>query len=254
MEKLSVIIITKNEEFDLGECLESVGDLAAQVILIDDHSTDRTVEIAKHHGAETFLKKWEGFGPQKQFALDKARHEWVLNVDADERLSPALREEIRHALDLSSSVNGYRLPFQHVFMGRTLRFGAGRGESHVRLFRRTKARYTQKIVHEGIQVEPPLGSLKNPVRHLSYRSLSDYLGKCDRYTTLLAREKWEQGRRFSSWDHLKLPLGFAQHYLLGLGFLDGQAGFTYAALSAYYSWMKSLKLADLERGGRPHGF
>jgi glycosyltransferase involved in cell wall biosynthesis len=252
MEKLSVILITKNEEADLGKCLDSIGTLASQTVIVDDFSTDRTPEIARTHGAEFFQRKWDGFGQQKQFALEKARHEWVLNIDADERLAPGLCDEIREVLRSSPVVNGYKIPFQHVFMGRPLRFGAGRNESHVRLFRRDKARYPSKTIHEGIAVEPPLGHLKNTVLHMSYRNLSEYLQKCDRYTTLIAQEKWKEGRRFSLLDHLKLPGHFFKSYFLKLGFLDGAPGLSYAALSAYYSWMKSLKLLELEKGGPTH--
>ena len=247
MEKLTLILITKNEEADLPGCLDSLGDLAAQTVLVDDFSTDHTTEIARSRGVEVFQRRWDGFGPQKQFALEKSRHEWVLNIDADERLTPGLRDEIRRTLDSSPGFNGYRLPFRHVFMGRTLRFGGGRGESHVRLFRKTRARYPKKVIHEGIEVQEPIGNLDNPVLHFSYKNLSEYLQKCDRYTTLAAEAKWKKGQRFSFLDHLKLPVNFIKDYILKLGFLDGSAGLTYAALSAYYSWIKSLKLLEKEK-------
>lgn len=247
MEKLSVIIITKNEELDIQECLKSLADLPAQIVVVDDFSTDKTTEMARDLGAEVHQKRWNGFGAQKQFALDQARHPWVLNVDADERLSPELRKEIATLLASRPSANGYQIPFELIFMGQKLRFGGCGGESHPRLFRKSKSHYPLETVHESIWIEPPVGFLKHPVRHYSYRNLSEYLDKCNRYTTLLAQNKWKQGKRFHWWVHGRLPMEFVKRYLLQLGFLDGQPGFAYAVLSAYYSWLKLMKLADVQK-------
>src|SRR5687768_15864459 len=175
MAKLSVIIIAKNEERDLPGCLDSVKGLADEVVLVDGHSSDRTREIARAAGAKVFEKDWEGYGPQKQHALEQATGDWVLNLDADERLSPPLAEEIRNVLGGSGAANGYELPFHVYFLGRRLRFGGCAREFHVRLFRRPAASYAGKAIHEGITVTPPLARLTAPVVHESYYDLGEYL-------------------------------------------------------------------------------
>jgi len=246
MEKASVIIITKNEQLDIEGCLKSAAPVAAQVIVVDDFSTDETVKIAEQCGAEVHRRHWDGFGSQKQYALGLAKHEWILNLDADERLSPELQQELGKLLDSRPQANGYNVPFQHIFMGRRLRFGGCGGESHVRLFKKSKSSYPKKTVHESIEVEPPIDALQNPILHYSYKNLAEYFDKSNRYSSLIAQDRLKSGRRFSMLDHFRLPFEFFKRYLLQLGFLDGQAGFTYAALSAYYSWIKSLKLKELE--------
>ncbi|MBI4395761.1 MAG: glycosyltransferase family 2 protein [Elusimicrobia bacterium] len=249
MPRLSAIIIALNEERDLPACLESLKGVADEIILVDGHSTDKTRDIARAHTDKVFENTWTGYGPQKQFALDRATGEWVLNVDADERISPDLAREIKSVLQANdASINAFDLPFHVHFLGSRLRFGGCFRESHVRLFRRDKARYTGQQIHEGIQVEPPIGRLNGAVLHESYKDFSEYLEKCNKYTGLIARGKHAAGKRFRAWQHLRLPWEFFVRYFVKLGFLDGNAGFVYAALSAYYAWLKHVRLIDMERG------
>jgi len=249
MSKLSAIIITRNEEKDLPACLESLAGVADEVIVVDNHSSDKTVDIARRFGAKVFDHDFEGYGPQKQYALERATAPWVINVDADERLTPALREELKSFLaGPAPAENGFRLPFQVYFMGRRLRFGGCFREFHLRLFRRDKARYAGAAVHEGIHVDGATGSLRGAVRHESYRNFAEYLEKCRNYTGLIAARKFAEGKRFSAWQHLRLPWEFFARYVLKFGFLDGGPGFSYAALSAYYAWLKHVRLTDHERG------
>ncbi|MBL0058470.1 MAG: glycosyltransferase family 2 protein [Elusimicrobia bacterium] len=242
--KLSAIVIARNEERDLPACLESLKGVADEIVVVDSGSTDRTREIAAGFGARVIQRDFAGFGPQKQFALEQATGEWVLNLDADERLSAPLGAEIRKTLAATPTVNGFHLRFHNVFLGRRLRFGGHWSEWHLRLFRRDQAHYEGKQIHEGISVVPPLGRLRHPVRHESYRNFSEYLDKCNRYTGLIAREKFRRGRRFSPWSHLRLPWEFSVRYFLKLGFLDGNAGFIYATLSAYYAWLKLIRVME----------
>lgn len=250
MPRLSAIVIARNEERDLPGCLDSLRGVADELVVVDGHSTDRTREIARGYTDKVIEHDFAGYGPQKQFALEQATGEWVINVDADERLSPALAEELRRSLaGEAPKVNGFWIPFHVYFMGRRLRFGGCFRECHVRLFRRSKARYGGKRIHEGIEVERPLGCLKGVIRHESYHDFSEYLRKCELYTGLIAREKYEQGARFAFWHHLRLPWEFFARYVLKLGFLDGQPGLVYAALSAYYAWLKHARLWELQREG-----
>jgi glycosyltransferase involved in cell wall biosynthesis len=253
---LSVIVITKNEEADIDACLASVADIASEIVVVDAHSTDRTRDIARARGATILEREWNGFGPQKQFALENARGPWVLNIDADERLTPTLASDIRAALSGENAGRdeaAFDIAFHHYFLGRRLRFGGGQGEHHVRLFRKDRASYGGTRFHEGIHVQGPVARIESPIAHYSYRSIREYLDKCNRYTTLIAEDKYARGVRLSWKHHFRLPYEFFVRYVLRLGFLDGGPGLVYAALSSYYVWLKYVKLLDMttDRGERP---
>jgi len=244
---LSVIIITQNEQEDIEECLKSVSELAAEIVVVDSGSTDETLSICRRYTNKIFHKDWNGFSEQKQYALDKAKGPWVLNIDADERVSKALRAEIQEMLTApGESLNAFQIPFHNFFMGRRLRFGGSTAETHIRLFKKAEASYGSQSVHEGIKVKPPVGDLSGAIDHYSYKSVQDYLEKCNRYTSMIAQEKFKRGERFRFWQHFRLPYEFLVRYGIKLGFLDGEVGFKYALLSAYYVWMKYIKLKDLE--------
>jgi len=246
MPRLSAVVIVRNEERDLPACLASLTGVADEIVVVDSGSTDKTRDIAKTFGARVIEREFAGFGPQKQFALEQATGDWVINLDADERLSPALGEEILQRLKNPTPFHGFYLPFHLYFLRRRLRFGGALGEKHLRLFRRDKAHYAGKDIHEGISVEAPLGRLRHAVRHDSYENFGEYLDKCNRYTGLIARNKRRQGRRFHGWNHLRLPWEFVVRYGIKGGFLDGNAGFIYAVLSSYYAWLKQVRLLDEE--------
>ncbi len=248
--RLSAILIVRNEERDLPGCLESLRGVADEIVVVDSGSTDRTVEIARGFGARVIHRDFAGFGPQKQFALEQATGEWVINIDADERVSPALAQDIRAALSAGPAVNGYEIRFHNLFLGRRLRFGGHWSEWHLRLFRRDKAHYEGRDIHEGISVAPPRGRLRGPILHESYTNFAEYLEKCNRYTGLIARDKYRKGRRFHFWNHARLPWDFFCRYVLKLGFLDGNAGLIYAVLSAYYTWLKLVRVMEGEGDAR----
>lgn len=243
---LSAIVITRNEEADLRGCLESLKPVASEIILVDSGSTDRTLEIAREFTDRIFHRDWTGFSAQKQFALEKTTSPWVINIDADERLSSELQTEIQRLLSAAEvPENGFDIPFHHYFLGRRLRFGGVRGESHLRLFRRAGAEYGTERVHEGVRVSPPIGRMAGAILHYSYRDIDEYLEKCNRYTTLIARAKHAEGRRFRVTDHLRLPFEFFTRYFFKGGFLDGSEGLIYAALSSYYAWIKYVKIREV---------
>jgi glycosyltransferase involved in cell wall biosynthesis len=244
MASLSVAIVACDEEHDLPACLASVS-FANEVVVVDSGSRDRTRELAAASGARVIEQPWLGFAQQKAFALAQTTGEWVLNLDADEQLSPELAAEIPGALE-RAEVNGYRLRFRSRMFGRTLHFGGMGGETHLRLFRRTAGRYPTKSVHEGVEVEGKVATLQGTVLHKPYASFSEYLAKLDRYTTLAAEERYAAGARFSPLAGARLPWGFFRRYVLQLGLLDGYAGFVSAALGATYDFLKLAKLQDLE--------
>jgi glycosyltransferase involved in cell wall biosynthesis len=186
--------------------LDSLKGLADEIVVVDSGSSDRTREIAAAAGARVFQKVWAGYGPQKQFALEQSTGDWVLNVDADERVTASLKDEILQTLSsVDPAVAAYNVPFRLFVLRRRLRFGRGARETHIRLFRRGKALYPARLVHEGIQVDGPVGRLRGEIEHHSYGDFSEYLRKMDEYTALLSAKKRAAGARFSFWMHARLP-------------------------------------------------
>ncbi|HBL19106.1 MAG: hypothetical protein A2X36_16250 [Elusimicrobia bacterium GWA2_69_24] len=251
---LSVIVITRDEEHNLAACLESVRGLDPEIVVLDNASTDRTVEIARRYTPLVSGHPFRDFASQKQAALDRATREWVLSIDADERVSPALAEELRVLLAspaaAAPSASGYEIPFEVEFMGRKLRFGGLGRERHLRLFRRAAGAFRGDFVHESVAVRGSVGRLRQPIRHIPYRDLDEYLAKMRVYTGRAARKRWEQGRRFHA-GHLLLPLWeFFARAVLKLGVLDGTPGIVWAGLSAFHTWVKYLKLRELGSGAR----
>jgi glycosyltransferase involved in cell wall biosynthesis len=248
---LSAILIATDEELDLPGCLESLRGLADEtVIIVSEETRDRTEEIARAAGAKVVRRPFTDYASQRQASLDAATRDWCLWIDPDERVTPALKEEIRSVLS-SPAADSYDIPFEVHFLGRTLRWGGMGSETHVRLFRRGSARFAGGILHEGLETRGAVGALRGRMTHLPYRDLSDYLGKLDRYTTLAARKRQGQGRRSHLWDHLILPWEFFARAVLKLGFLDGRPGLVWAGLAAFHSWLKYVKLGQLEKEEKP---
>lgn len=251
MKKISAVIITNNEEKNIAQCLGSIQSIADEIIVMDSFSSDKTIEKCKPFGAKIFQQEFQGFGRQKQDAIAKASHEWILQIDADERVSPRLAEEIhRWKSSQPDEVAGYSILFHFYFMGKRMRFGGCAPEYHVRLFKKSHSSYKGKTIHEAITVRGAIGRLHQPILHYSYESFSEYFEKCSRYTTLIAREKYAQHKRFHLWHLLRLPGEFILRYIIKLGFLDGLPGLVYAAFSSYYALMKHVKLREIERQGR----
>lgn len=246
---ISAVLIAKDEEQDLPGCLESLRELVSEiVVVVDDASRDRTEDIARNAGAKILHRRFDDYARQRQAGLDAASGEWCLWIDADERVSPELARDIRETLSGPVSTAGYEISFEVVFLGRTLRWGGLGSESHLRLFRRSRARFVGGVLHEGVALEGPRGRLKGFIVHLPYRDLGDYLSKLDGYTTLAAVKRQGAGLRFSPRHHLILPVEFLARAVLKGGFLDGYPGLVWAGLSAFHSWLKYVKLGELERG------
>lgn len=247
MRKLSAIIITHNEAHDIMRCLESLVGVAEDVVIVDDFSTDKTLDIARNYTDNIFQRKFDAYGPQKQYALEKTKNEWVINIDADEELSLELKEEIKQTLENPGDCAGFEMPFKVFFLGKMLRFGGCAGEYHTRLFNKEKASYRGKLIHEEIIVDGRIRRLKRCINHYTYVNFEEYLDKFNRYTTLIAHEKNLAGRRFSIFHVVRLPWEFFLRYFIKLGFLDGWHGFIYALFASFYVLLKYLKLWDLQR-------
>lgn len=252
--KLSVILITKNEADNLQACLDSVR-FADEWIIVDSGSTDGTVSIARAAGASVIeTADWPGFGPQKNRALDAAQGEWVLSLDADERIPDALRDEILAAISAPAH-DAYAMPRLSSFCGYFIRHSGWYPDYVVRLFRRNAGRFSDDQVHERVIVrEGSTGRLSTPMLHYSYRSDSDFLRKLDQYSSLGAQQAYAAGKRSSLTKALTHALSaFIRSYVLKRGFLDGRAGLMVAitsAESAYHKYLKLMLLTEAEKTGK----
>lgn len=245
MSRLSVILITKNEAHDLAECLKSVS-WADEIIVCDSGSTDQTLEIARQFTHHVFSTDWPGFGPQKNRALAKASGDWVLSIDADERVTPELREEILTAIASNEPATAYSIPRTSLYCGQLIRFGDWRDDRVVRLFQRSRAKFSQSLVHESLEVEGSIAKLKTPLLHHAFKDLAEVLAKIDQYSTLGAQLHHQKGRSGSLTSALTHAFWtFFRGYFLRLGFLDGKAGFQLAVSNAEGCYYRYLKLSAL---------
>lgn len=249
---LSAILIAKNEEKDLPGCLESLKGLANEiVIVVSDDTTDRTEEIAKRYGAKTLRRPFDDYARMRQASLDVAEGDWCLWIDPDERVAQDLADEIKRALSGSPRFVAVDIPFSVRFLGRTMRWGGLGHESHIRLFRRGKARFTGGALHESLLIDGSVAKFSGKIVHEPYRDIPDYLSKLDRYTTLAAQKRFDAGKRFHLVQHLILPWEFFARAVLKLGFLDGYPGLVWAGLSAFHSWLKYVKLGRMRKEKSP---
>ncbi|HUQ29316.1 MAG TPA: glycosyltransferase family 2 protein [Usitatibacter sp.] len=245
---LSVVLIARDEEKSIAAALDSVG-WADEVIVVDSGSTDRTVEIARAKGAKvTVTADWPGFGAQKNRALDLATREWVLSLDADERVTPELREEIRAIVAGQSTSDAYDIPRLSRYCGRLLRHGGWWPDRVTRLFRRGKARFSDDLVHERVVVPGAIGQLRNHLLHEAFDDLEEVLDKVNRYSSAGARMAHARGRGGSvTGAVLHGAWTFIRTYFLKAGFLDGRRGFMLAVSNAegtYYRYLKLMLLGE----------
>ncbi len=259
---LSITIITLNEENNIGPTLDSVAplvrELGAEVIVVDSGSTDRTVEIARAHGARVFVEDWKGYGAQKNSAIAKASGDWILSLDADEMVSPELAQEIAtKALDAPRSKSGWWIPRRNFFLNRWIRHGGFWPDRKLRLFRRGAGIFEDRPVHETVKLNGPTAALQGTLIHNAYPTLSGYIAQMNRYSWLGAQMAVRQGkRRFSVIDIVVRPkLTFIYNYVFRLGFLDGREGLLlHLYHAAYVSW-KYAKAWEMARhsGSQPPG-
>jgi glycosyltransferase involved in cell wall biosynthesis len=246
---LSACIITFNEADRIEECLRSVS-FCDEIIVVDAHSTDGTRELAARHGARVIERDWPGYRSQKQFAVEAARHDWVLCVDADERVGEALRAEIMALRSQGfGGAAGFSVPRITDYFGRFLRHGNAYPDRLVRLFDRRRGGWSGYEIHENTRVDGPTRRLHGRLEHYSYRSLSDHQTRMQRYAELMAQTMYERGERCGLTKVLLNPQWrFLRGYLLRLGFLDGWRGLVFALVEAGYVRRKYLGLYARSRG------
>ncbi len=247
MPSLSVIVITKNEADDIRACLESVA-WADEIIVVDSGSSDATVAIAREFTPHVHVHDWPGFGAQKNRALGYATKEWVLSLDADERITPELRDEIAAVIADPAARAAYDLPRLSNYCGRFMRHSGWYPDFVTRLFRRGSARFSDDLVHERLLVEGSTGRLSALMLHYAFDNLEEVLRKVDQYSTAGAQKMQQQGRRATlSGAVLRGWWSFMRTYFLRLGFLDGREGFMLAVSNAEGTYYRYLKLMLLNR-------
>jgi len=245
-QPFSAVIITLNAADALQACLQSIA-FADEILVVDCGSSDATLALAQQYGARVLHQDWLGYGAQKQFAVSQAKYDWVLCLDADERVSAPLRAAIEAAL-IAPSVNGFQMPRCNRFMGRWLRHGEGYPDWSLRLFQRSHGLWSDDSVHEKVVLDGAPGRLQGDLLHESAEDLAAYLDKQNRYTTLQAAALHRRGKRASVAQMVLSPLlRFVKFYIFRLGFLDGVAGLVHIAIGCHNSFIKYAKLRASEK-------
>ena len=253
--KLTVTVITRNESRNIAAALRSVS-WADEVIVVDAGSVDDTVAIARPLATRVETRDWPGYGAQKNYAASLASHDWILSIDADERVTPELAGEIRALLSGTPAAPGYRIPRIAFYLGRWIRSTDWYPDYQLRLYDRRAGRWDERRVHESIALNAPPGLLRHELRHYPYRDISHHLATIDRYTTLAAEDWIASGRRASAAQAFFNPrFAFLRNYVLKGGFRDGAAGLLVSILNSYYVFLKFAKLWEIQkvRGQKSEG-
>ena len=242
--QISATIITFNEEAKIAEAIKSVA-FADEILVVDSESTDKTREIAEALGAKVIVQKWLGFAKQKQFAVENAAHDWILSLDADEKISVELKNEI---LNLDPQADAYKLPRLSFYLNQPIRHGGWYPNWQIRFFNRNKARWKDVLIHESVEVSGKIEKLKGDILHYSVEDMTHHhrmIG--ERYAPLAARQMFERGRKTTKLKIYTAGLTtFLQTYILKAGFLDGFAGFCIARFAAHHAFLKHLLLWEME--------
>lgn len=257
-EKITVIIPTFNEAKNLPEVLDSVA-WADEIFVVDSFSTDATPQIAQEfegqHDVRFVQHEYVNSATQKNWAIPQATHSWVLIVDADERVTPELRDEILKVLGDPNAMDGYDIGRQNYFMGQRVRYSGWQNDTCLRLFRRDLGRYQDREVHADVEIETgKVGRLENKLLHDTFENFEQYMRKFDRYTTLAAHDRAKRTPTVR-WHHLTLrpTARFVRQYFLKLGILDGRTGLVISSLAAYSVFMKYAKLWEIRERERQGG-
>ncbi len=247
-EKISACVIVYNEERKIRRCLQSL-TWCDEIVVLDSYSTDRTLEICRTFTDRIFQHTWLGYVGQRNKIRSMATHPWILNIDSDEEVSPALREEILAEFEKGpGEVRGYSFPRQVYYLGRWIYHGEWYPDVKLRLFHRDFGRSEGEEPHDRVVVTGPVKLLKNPLWHYTYDDLSDHLGTLDRFSTISARQLFVRDPRFRLGSLLlNPPLRFLKGYVLKRGFLDGWHGFIIAIISMFAAFMKYAKVWELAR-------
>jgi glycosyltransferase involved in cell wall biosynthesis len=248
MKKLSVVLITFNEEDRLAEALISCKDIADEIIVVDCFSTDKTCDIAAQYGAKIVKHKFIDFGSQKNVALDQAKNDWVLNLDADERVSDLLKGEIRKFKKMEdTSADGFYLNRKTYYLNRWIKHSGWYPDRKLRLFKKSKSRWKGRI-HEALILDGESSRMKGDILHYTYRNISDHINRLNKYSEIQAEDIVDKGKKLLYLRFLLLPpVTFIRFYIWKLGFLDGLPGFVIALVSSWATAMKYMKAIENRR-------
>ena len=243
--KISAIVITFNEEHNIAAALQSLS-WADEIVIVDAESSDRTVEIASAFTDRIFVRPWPGYSAQKNFAAEQAENDWIFSLDADERVTPELKNAILKIKDQSEPPAGYETARRTFYLGRWIKHSGWWPDRKVRLYDRHRARWRGDFVHESLEVDGRIEPLEGELLHFTVRDASEHHLRMDRYTTLAARELYDRGTHKSIGSLLLSPLiVFLRCYFFKLGFLDGIPGLAIARFAAHYEFLKNLKLWEM---------
>ena len=246
---ISVTVITLDEEKNIEAALRSV-QWADEIVVIDSGSSDRTVEICRELGARVQICPWEGYGKQKNLASRHCRHDWVLNLDADERVPLALAREIAELMKTSPAHSGYAVARRNFIAETWVRHGGWYPDYTLRLFDRRRARFSERKVHEALEIQGSQGRLNTPLDHFSYSGIVSLFQRANRYADLSAQDMFQNGKRFHSHHLVVKPLAtFLKIILFRGGFRDGHHGLVLAVSQSCYAFLKYARLWELERRG-----
>jgi glycosyltransferase involved in cell wall biosynthesis len=244
MKKISAAIITKNEESQIEECIKSIV-WADEIVILDSGSTDKTIEIAEKFTDKIYYKKWEGFAPQKKHALTLVNNEWVLSLDADERITEELKNEIMQ-VDLNE-FDGYVIPRDNYFLGKCITTCGWGRDSQLRFFKNTKTSVTDRLVHEGFVVNGKIGLLKNPIIHYTYNSIESAISKINHYSSLQTMEVYKSKGRVSGFTIIAHgAASFYKSFIALKGFKDGIHGLCIAIIDSLTTFLTYMKIWELQ--------
>ncbi len=243
-QKISVVIITLNEERNIKRTLESVA-WSDEIIIVDSGSSDKTISICREYTDSVFHQEWLGFAEQKNFAIGKATGDWVLSLDADEPVEPALADEIRSLISETNSCDGYRIPRRTFFLGKEIKHGGWYPDYNLRLFRTGKGCFEERAVHEAMRIQGRLGTTRHAILHYAYPDLASYVSSMNKYSTLAVEVMETKGIGFfrQSWMNIVFRpfFTFVHKYIFRFGFLDGKHGLILNIFHAYYVFTKYAK-------------
>lgn len=250
MKKISAVIITLNEEDRLEETLKSCTGIADEIVVLDSFSTDKTCEIAAQYGAKIYKKEFVDYGSQKNAALDKAGNEWVLNLDADERVSDRLKKEIlefKQKKEVPGDVNGFLIKRKTFYLGRWIKHSGWYPDRKLRLFRKSKSRWEGRI-HEALILDGNTRRMDGDILHFTYRDITDHIKRLNTYSKMQARDIVDKKKKLLYLRTLLLPpITFIRFYIWKLGALDGLPGLVIALVSSWATAMKYLKAIELKK-------
>ena len=248
--KVTVTVITRDEAANIAAALESVA-WADEIVVVDSGSTDETVAIARQHATRVECRAWPGYSAQKNYEAGIASNDWILSIDADERVTPGLAAEIRALLAGTPAASGFRIPRVAWYLGRWIRSTDWYPDYQLRLYDRRAGQWNGRRIHESVELQGTPGQLRQELQHYAYRDLSHHLATIDRYTTLAAEQWLAEGRRTNGFELFIHPrLAFIRNYLLRAGFRDGEPGLLVSKLNSYYVFLKLAKLWELQHRPR----